>query len=170
MARYSKNRCRWTDEQLREAVASSQSIRQVIGILGLSVTAAGNWGTVKKHVSRLGLDTSHWTGQSWVGTRENHPARLPLEQILVPGSTYRTSALRDRLIGAGLKEWRCERCLRIDWEGDRIPLEVDHANGVPDDHRIENLRLLCPNCHALTPTWRGRKNARSYHGNVAEKD
>lgn len=60
----------------------------------------------------------------------------------------------------GWRERRCEWCGRDEWEGKVIPLEVDHINGIRTDHRIENLRLLCPNCHAFTDTWRGRNKKR----------
>lgn len=148
---------RWGDADLIEAVRASDNMSQVIRRLGLKVSAAGNRTTIKKHVGRLKLDTSHWTGQSWVGTRPC-PAMepKPLDEILVEGSTYSTSRLRERLIAAGLKDRQCENCHLSEWCGSPIVLELDHINGASNDHRLENLRVLCPNCHSLTPTWRGR--------------
>ncbi|MFJ8348950.1 HNH endonuclease [Streptomyces sp. NPDC094153] len=128
-------------------------------VLGLA-PRGGNYVTVKRYIQVLGLDTSHWLGQSWVGKRGTPPTLRPLASILVQNSDYATSWLRKRLIDAGLKEHRCEECRLTEWQGKPIPLEVDHLNGIANDHRIDNLRLLCPNCHALTPTWRGRNKQR----------
>ena len=83
------------------------------------------------------------------------PSR-PLEELLVEGRLVQTNRLKKRLITDGLKEHRCESCLRDSWNGGRIPLEFDHVNGRRDDNRLANLRILCANCHAQTPTYRGR--------------
>ena len=82
---------------------------------------------------------------------------MTLDEILVENSTYRSSAqLRRRLILAGLKCQRCEHCGLDEWMGQELPLSLDHINGDPTDNRLENLRILCPNCHALTETWCAR--------------
>jgi 5-methylcytosine-specific restriction endonuclease McrA len=82
-----------------------------------------------------------------------------LAEILIAGS-HPPPRLRLRLIREGLKEPRCENCGLDSWNGVQIPLELDHRNGRRDDNRIENLTLLCPNCHAQTPTYRGRNIGR----------
>lgn len=80
--------------------------------------------------------------------------------MLVPNSPASTSALRRRLIKEGILEARCHLCGLEEWRGAAISLELDHINGVNDDHRLENLRLVCPNCHSQTETFRGRNNRR----------
>jgi 5-methylcytosine-specific restriction endonuclease McrA len=75
-----------------------------------------------------------------------------LEKILVRGSTYRgNSKLRVRLIEAGLLAPECAECGLTTWRGEPLPLHLDHINGDHTDNRLENLRILCPNCHAITP-------------------
>jgi hypothetical protein len=117
---------------------------------------------IRAKIGELGLDTNHFTGQSWSKGRSfpQGPRMRPLEEILVRGSTYRTSALRLRLIAAGLKDSRCEICGVVEWRGNALSLALDHINGDPTDNRLENLRILCPNCHSQTHTWCGR-NARA---------
>lgn len=145
----------WSDAQLVEAVATGNSVVDCIRALGLSDRSARNWQTVKAAIADLNLSTSHW-----VRNHRAPGARIPLSEILVEGSTYSTHSLRLRLLDEGVKEHRCEDCQRTEWQGEPIPLELEHINGTSNDHRLENLMLLCPNCHALTLTWRGRKNRR----------
>ena len=112
---------------------------------------------------RLGVDTSHFKGQGSSKWTPRPPTqRRPLEEILVAGrSTSSSSKLKKRLIATGLKDWKCEICGLTEWNGEPIPLELDQVNGRSDDNRLENLRLVCPNCHAQTPTYRG-KNVGAY--------
>lgn len=69
---------------------------------------------------------------------------------------YPTSKLHKRLIKEGIKEHRCEKCKNTEWQGCSIPLELHHKNGNRTDHRLENLELLCPNCHAQTDTFKAK--------------
>ena len=83
----------------------------------------------------------------------------PLEEILIEGSTYSRNHLKDRLYREGVKARRCEICGQDEhWNGGRMALILDHVNGVRDDHRLENLRIVCPNCAATFDTHCGRKN------------
>jgi 5-methylcytosine-specific restriction endonuclease McrA len=83
------------------------------------------------------------------------PARS-LGEILMIDSPYPSSKLKERLLAAGYKERRCEDCGLAEWNGKPIPLELHHVNGDSTDNRIENIRILCPNCHAQTATYRGK--------------
>ncbi len=155
-------KCFSTDDEFRRAVAESLSVRQVLTCIGL-VPAGGNYKTVHNRIKLLELDTSHFTGAGWnVGARYRMLGKpFSWEGILVENSAYTsTFRLRNRLITEGLKESQCEACGLTEWLNQAIPLELHHANGVNNDHRLANLRLLCPNCHALTENYRGKNQGR----------
>lgn len=112
---------------------------------------------MKNRIEQLGLDTPRFSGQAWrKGSTAPVVPRRPLEEVLVAGRLVQTSNLKRRLIEEGLKERMCEICRRKEWNEEPIPLELDHVNGRRDDNRLDNLRIVCPNCHAQTSTYRGR--------------
>lgn len=159
---------RWNDEQLREAVISSTSWSGVMRCLGLAVAGNSVKG-VKASAQKLDLDVSHFKGHGWskgMTDMPSPPQMISLSEILVKKSRYTSSKdLKRRLFKARLKEKRCEHCSNVEWMGKEIPLHLDHVNGIRSDNRLGNLRVLCPNCHALTPTWGGRNHkARSSSG------
>lgn len=149
---------KWNDEQFIKAVKTSLSYAEVLRKIGLKV-AGSNYDTVKRKIAELNLDTSHMTGKVW-NQRERFrqiKPKQPLEEILVEHSTYvNTNHLRQRLFDEGLKERKCECCGNSEWMGFPIALELHHVNGIKDDLRIENLQILCPNCHAFTDNYRGK--------------
>jgi len=147
----------WTDDDLEHAVRVSESIAGVLRTLGYQ-PSGGMHRYISAHIRRLALDTSHFTGQAWARgkTLPPSPRARPLGEILVANSIYSSGHLRRRLIRAGLKESRCEICGLDTWRGEPLPLALDHINGEPTDNRLENLRIVCPNCHALTETWCAR--------------
>lgn len=148
----------WTNDMLIDAVKTSGSIREVIKKLGM-IPAGGNYSTVHKMIQELHLDISHFHGQGWNQGLKFVPKKAqPLGEILVEHSNYKSIwKLKNRLIKEGLKETRCECCGLTEWNGYPIPLELHHLNGISSDLRIENLQILCPNCHALTENYRGKK-------------
>ncbi len=151
-------KCLSTDDEFRQAVAECLSVRQVLARIGL-VPAGGNYKTVHARTKQLGLDTSHWTGAAWnQGARYKAFGRkATLEEILVENSPYAfTHGLRGRLLKEGWRQHQCECCGLAEWRGQPISLELHHCNGVNNDHRISNLQLLCPNCHAQTKNYRGK--------------
>ncbi|MBP2370551.1 HNH endonuclease [Pseudonocardia parietis] len=153
-----RRRNHWTDEQLAEAVRASESVSAVLRRLGYT-PSGGMHRMIVGHIRRLGLDSGHFLGQGWSRGRQVRTRTLrPLAEILVRDSPYtNTDHLRRRLIAAGLKEARCEVCGISEWHGRPVPLHLDHVNGDHTDNRLENLRILCPNCHAQTETWCVRK-------------
>jgi hypothetical protein len=152
----------WTDKELGDAVAECTSIAQVLRRLGLRA-AGGNYDQIKAKVKALGFGTGHWTGQAHLRGKPNpHAPRQPLAAILRRGIAYQSNKLRKRLIKEAVFEARCASCGGTEWLHNLIPLELDHIDGDKTNNEISNLRLICPNCHALTPTYRG-KNTKYGH-------
>ena len=147
----------WTDEQLYSAVCSSKSIRSVIKKLGL-VPAGGNYVQVNSRIKFLEINVDHFTGSAWnKGTKYHSKSRPKIEELLVKNSLVQSYKLKKRLYENGIKKPICELCGWSKMSNDgRIPLELDHINGVHTDNRIDNLRILCPNCYSLQSTHRGR--------------
>lgn len=135
-----------TREWIAELFATSRNIREAASRSGVSKRAfelaARNYGLYRKIGKRFG-------------------AKIPLQEILEgkhPG--YPTQHLSTRLIAEGIKEYKCECCGIVDWNGKPITLQLDHIDGKPMNHLLGNLRLLCPNCHTQTPTYGNRKSIR----------
>jgi hypothetical protein len=142
-------------EAIARAVARSRSLRQALVLLGLA-PAGGNYVSLKNRIARLGLDTSHFTGQGHLrGKTHSHRTR-PLEQVLTRGKVENTFRLRNRLVAEGRKQPACEWCGLTEWLGRSIPLELHHVDGDRTNNVLSNLTLLCPNCHALTDNYRGK--------------
>jgi hypothetical protein len=148
---------RYTEQQVREAVASARSLAEALRILGLRA-AGGNHRTLHRLIERYGISTDHMDPR-WALRRPRRESATPLTEILVEGSTYHRGHLKQRLYDEGVKARRCELCGQgEEWHGESMALILDHINGVPTDNRIENLRIVCPNCAATLATHCGRQN------------
>jgi hypothetical protein len=150
-------RVSYTEEEAREAIASSKSWAESLRYLGLCPTG-GSWQILKKYAEIWTISTEHFDPE---GARiENlRGKRKPLSEVLVERSTYSRNHLKRRLFAEGLKEPRCELCGQGEiWRGQPMSMILDHINGVRDDHRLENLRMVCPNCAATLDTHCGRRN------------
>jgi hypothetical protein len=144
-------------KQLAEAVAASLCYADVLRYLGLR-SVGGNARTLKKYIALWDIPTDHFDphAQNRALVRREP---IPLEQVLVENSTYSRGTLKRRLYEEGIKRPVCEWCGQGEsWMGRRMALILDHANGIPTDNRIWNLRILCPNCAATLDTHCGRNN------------
>lgn len=145
-------------EDYEAAARSSFSIAGMCRFLGVK-PSGGNYKLMHNAIEQYGIDISHFRGQGWntnFNFRPNRPKDL--QDILVKGSSFQSYKLKLRLFRENLKEKKCECCGRTEWMGQEIPLEVHHVNGDNKDNRLENLSILCPNCHALTDSYRGKNN------------
>ncbi len=140
----------WTDDQLISAVRSSKTIADVLRKLELKVKA-GNYSTINKYINQMSLCTDHMTGKSHGSSIS--PQKKPLEELLVEHSIMSRSSLKKRLLKEGVLTNQCSECKLKEWRGEKLVMVLDHINGVNNDNRIENLRMLCPNCNSQTPTF-----------------
>lgn len=149
---------KYTDEEFTQAVKESFSIRETLNKLNV-IPSGGNYFTFHNHCTRLNLDISHFDGGAQTRKAKPYSAKLSLSEILILNSPASNATIKKRLFSEGVKKRICEYCSHSEWMGEPIPLELEHVNGNNADNRLHNLKIICPNCHALTPTYRGR-NAR----------
>ncbi len=149
---------RYSEEEARAAVAASLSYSEVLRRLGMR-PAGGNHALLRRWVDEVWeIPTDHFDPGA-AANRNLHKSAKPLGDILVAGSSYSRGKLKQRLLEAGLKSRVCEMCGQGEhWRGRHMSLILDHINGVPDDNRLANLRIVCPNCAATLDTHCGRKN------------
>jgi hypothetical protein len=144
---------------LRAVVPGEYTIAGVVRALGLELSGPRHR-AVREEIMRLGLDVSHFRGQGHLRGKASQARLAPGEILrLRPEQQYRTdpSRLRRALLEMCVPE-ACDKCgIGPEWRGEKMTLEVDHVNGDFRDNRRENLRLLCPNCHATTHNYCRRK-------------
>lgn len=156
---------RWSKEELVEAVKDSVSIAGVLNKLGLKPRGA-NYSTIKKFIKEWGIDVSHILGKAHLRgkTRNNfNKIQVPLKEVLVDDSSYCRAMLKKRLLKENLLKNSCYLCgQNAEWKNKPLIMILDHINGKNNDNRIENLRLLCPNCNSQLDTFCGRKNKKEH--------
>lgn len=147
-------------EDLKETVKASKTLSDILKSFGLS-TASANYVSLKTRLKQDNIDYSHIK----LGLNSNKNRNMfwlkeliiPLSEILIEESTYSRCHLKERLFKEGLLLNKCYICgLLPEWNNKILSLQLDHINGIGNDNRIENLRILCPNCHSQTDNFGGR--------------
>ena len=149
----------YTKEELTKIVSDSRSIAQVLKSLGLRV-AGGNYQTIRVKLKEFDIDTSHFSGKGWSAGKVIGEKR-PLKDYLDNKYRIKSYKLKSRLVKEGLKTYACELCGIDKWMGSRLTLELDHIDGDHFNNNLNNLRILCPNCHSQTPNYRGKNISRN---------
>lgn len=145
---------KYSEEQLRNAVKTSASIRQTLIKLGVK-PFGGNYDVFRKAVKYFEIDTSHFLGQGH-NKGKTFPPKRPIQEYLSNKHPIQSYKLKNRLLKEEVFQPICSNCEQTTWLEQPIPLELDHIDGNHFNNNLNNLRLLCPNCHALTPTYRGK--------------
>lgn len=163
---------RYRYDSFNQAVVNSKSYSDVCRRIGLS-TGHGNRKTVIKYIERYHLDISHFDSGYEASIKAERKQRS-FKEYLVKNSSLknRNVWLKKKLIESGLKEAKCEGegCNISDtWLGQEITLQLDHVNGDNTDNRLENLKMLCPNCHSITPTFcKGKKRSHYQKSDISK--
>ena len=141
-----------TNDEFISVINNSSCYTDVLKKCGYEAYGSSQYNMIiKERMLKLGL--------SFKKENENYynNKSIPLNNILVKNSNYNRTHLKERLIKSGIKEYKCECCGISEWQGKTIALELHHINGINNDNRLENLQILCPNCHSQTITFSSRK-------------
>jgi hypothetical protein len=145
--------------ELEKVVKESKTKTECLRKMGLRA-AGGNYKTITKYIEEYQINTHHFDAHQVRIEKINQlntKKKIPMTDILIIGSTYNRAQLKQRLYDENLKTRRCELCGQGEiWNGMKMSLIIDHINGIWDDNRIENLRIVCPNCNATLPTHCGK--------------
>lgn len=142
-----------SDEQLRSTAVTCRSMSELLQKLGVH-RGGGTYSKVLKRILSLGIDVRN-QGLRGISIKRRKYSTSDVLAGLHP--SYATGHVKQRLLEEGVLKYECEMCKIDSWRGEKLSLELDHIDGNPHNHVLSNLRLLCPNCHSQTPTFRNRK-------------
>lgn len=151
----------WSPEEFVKAVKQSKTITEVLSYFGLPRNQGYYNRIFHKTVIDLNVDISHLVENF---NQKNFRKKTPTNELLISGKFRNTKNLKIRLLKEGLLQNKCYECsMNPEWNGKKLSLHLDHINGNNTDNRLENLRLLCPNCHSQTETYCGAKAKKEQH-------
>lgn len=154
---------RYTPDLLKEMINKSTSFKELLCNIG--ITKGGPQAFLRKKIKEFNIDISHLTLE-----RKRSKGKM-----FVVNSTFDRSTIRSRIIKQDLIKYECQLCQnKGEWLGQKMPLILDHINGINDDYRLENLRWLCSNCDSIQPTYKARNKKISSNKekiiNIQEKE
>lgn len=153
------NRVKFSKEEIEKFIKESFTIADVCRKCGWQ-PRGDNYKVIKRYIKEYNLDTSHFTGQRVnIGNRLNKHNEKNAIEYLTTNSYVKTSILKNKLFQEGLKEYKCEKCGISEWNGEHISLQLHHINGDNSDNRLDNLQILCPNCHSQTDNFCGKNSS-----------
>lgn len=142
-----------TKEKLEKIIKNSNRIGEVLINLGLNGRGA-NYKRIYKLIEEFNINTSHF---GRIARKRIPRIEIPINECLIKDSIYGTATIKYKIFKHKLKERKCEECGQGEiWRDKKMGLHLDHINGISNDNRLENLRILCPNCHAITDTFGGK--------------
>lgn len=150
----------YTKELLEEKVKDCYSLSELCRRIGLTARGS-NFKTLRKKLNEFDVDYSHFTGPRWNVDVNNPIYRGKLYPKLCEHSSLNTVCAKNTLYRLGIKENKCEICGTSEWQGKELVCELHHINGDSTDNRLENLIILCPNCHSQTANYAGRSNKKT---------
>lgn len=146
----------YSNDEIIEVLNYSKSFKEVLETFEYSTNGSGGYVHAKKIIESRGITIPkyHYYGDGKSNTKYD------LDEILVENSKYSSrTRLKTRLVNERLLEYKCAKCENDGyWMGEKLVLQLEHKNGINNDNRIENLELLCPNCHSQSKTFGGRNN------------
>lgn len=144
-----------SNDEFRNIIATNYSYSDCLRALGLGTRGGSSTDALKRRINELNCSTAHFNRSVSKAYQ-----KYSMDEILVENSSYvGIQRLKQRLINEGLLEYKCAICGLTQWQNKPIVLQLDHINGINNDHRLNNLRFLCPNCHSQTETYAGRNKS-----------
>lgn len=144
-------------EQIKKYVEESFSIAQVLKKMRLKCTG-GNYTYFHKVIRENNIDISHFTGKLWCKGKHTDTYSRPIEDYLNNEAPISSTKLRRKLLNNGIKINKCELCGITSWNDAPLVMHLHHKDGNHFNNNLDNLQILCPNCHSQTDTYSGKKN------------